>query len=190
MCCTSGILSAGFNWARSTGLAVRVLDIRAALDPGVHRQRIALRNPHARFARQGVLPAGNSYKGAPKLRSWIREGYFGDIAWFACERKILSQGVIRITIPHQDPPQVRVASEPDPHHVVDFPLVPISGFPNRRDTRSLGFLFRDVRFQTQVASMPIAVEVVYKREAWVLPVVIEACYVHQVIETEFVFGEA
>src|SRR5262249_42403530 len=74
-------------------------------------------------------------------------------------------------------------------HVVNFPLVPIRRAPHAGNRRQLALFLADVRLESQMTMMAVAVEMVNDREARILAVVVDAGDVDEVVAAERLFGE-
>src|SRR5439155_8540261 len=115
----SGPLFPWFDRSRPKGFPVRFLDISAAFETRVRFQGIRLGNPHARLARDGVLSSRNRDERTTSHRRRFSERHIRQFAWASRERKVFAQRKVRITIPHQNSPQIRMAAEANAHHVID-----------------------------------------------------------------------
>src|SRR4051812_49445245 len=69
---------------------------------------------------------------------------------------------------HQDPPEVRVAHDPDAHHVPGLALVPVGGRPDLHDARDRLVLV-EPSLDAHAAAARDAQQVVVHREALRLP---------------------
>ena len=87
------------------------------------------------------------------------EGFFaGEVAGEAFERKVLFEGVVGITIPHEDAAEVGVAVEAKAHHVEDFALVPIGTLVDGDDGIDGGVILADLDFEAEVILIMRATE--------------------------------
>src|SRR6266567_4119406 len=79
-------------------------------------------------------------------------------------------------------------AKPDAHHVINLPLVPIGGAPDRRYGGQLGLFFAHISLESQVAVVSVAVKLIDHRPARVGPVIIDTANVHEVVEAKFLFS--
>ena len=77
----------------------------------------------------GAGSSRRSHEWAASKWSDVTEGDVRHFARFTFQWKILSQGKIGITVPHQDSSEIRMIGEPDSHHVEYLAFVPIRTFP-------------------------------------------------------------
>ena len=80
-------------------------------------------------------------------------------------------------------------SETYAHHVIDFPFVPICRAPYSGDSGYFPFFLGDIGFQSQIAAVPIAIEMIDKAEPGIVAVIVDARDVHKVIKAQFLFGK-
>src|SRR5574341_365959 len=125
-------------WASSPGVASSNSTGRLltpALPPGLgNRAPLTLRQPLAHVLRQLVVRVrdGQLIHGVMGFRVGAQS--LADLLGpreAAAQREILPEGIaLGVGLPHQDPPQVRVAAEADAEHVVDFALEPVGAGPD------------------------------------------------------------
>ena len=86
--------------------------------------------------------------------------------------------------PTSDSPQIRMPGKPDPQHVVDLALMPISRPPDARDGRRLGRLLGQVGLKPKMTAMAVAVELVNQRETRIIAVIVYAAEIDEIIEAQ------
>jgi hypothetical protein len=143
----------------------------------------------ARFPVFDVSGAGQSHKRATRQRRWLAEGDIGHFARFSLEREVLSERIIRISLPHQDPAKVRMTGETDSHHVVHFALVPIGSGPEVGDRRRLQMILGNSGFQPEVNVRLQGVKFIDDLEPRLVTEVIDTGEVGKKIKPELLFGE-
>ena len=82
-----------------------------------------------------------------------------------------------------------MAAEVNAHHVVDLALVPVSRAPDADDGRQFGFFLAHVGFKPQFAAAYEAAQMINDRPARVFAVIVHTAHVHEIIETQLLFGE-
>ena len=126
-----GRLLLRFDWARAVCLAMRILDVVPALDPRIQSPEQSVSGMRTRGSRAiASLPPATVTKGPPASGAGSVNATSGSSVGLPASGKSLRSGMIRIAFPHQDAAQVRMAPEPDAHHVVDLALVPIGRAPD------------------------------------------------------------
>jgi len=77
--------------------------------------------------------------------------------------------------------------EPNAHHVVNLPFMPVRRAPDAGHGGQFGFFLAHVRFHTEMAMMPVTVKMINNRPARVRAVIVNAAHVHQEIKAQFLF---
>src|SRR5687768_1906458 len=86
------------------------------------------------------------------------------------DRVGLQEGVTLPVVRQKNAPQIRMAGEPDPEHVVRLAFHPVGAAENRRDRRALGHAGAELRLHHQPDTVVEVVEPYDQLESYVLPV--------------------
>ena len=121
----------------STGIVVLGTGLRTALIPAlVLGARLGV--GHVDLSLRGDKGSAGHRCGdrvCPGLRDDLPVGKVGV---HARQREILPQGMVRVAVPHEDPPEVGMPGEADAEHVESLALVPVGSVPERHHARHLG----------------------------------------------------
>ena len=80
----------------------------------------------------------------------VAESDFRQITGFTFQRKVFAERKERIAVPHENPAQIGMIGETDPHHVKDLAFVPIGGFPQMRDGGDLEIVLGDLGLEPEM----------------------------------------
>ena len=135
------------------------------------------------------LPPAMVTNGPPSSGAALVKATSGTSDRLARQRKVLPQWKVGIAFPHQDPAQVRVATETESHHVVNLALMPIRRPPYAGDRRQFALFLAYLGLEPKPAKMTVAVKMIDDREARIVAVIVHAGDIHQVVKAQLRFGK-